>query len=346
VLAPVGGASSRRLARLLPAALVAAALGYSPAASAQPSKLDKDAARTLVYQGDERMRKRDYDGARKAYERAHEIMQVPTTGIELARAHLWMGQLVEAKQVLEGFAHDESNKGEPAVFAKTRRDARELLDKLAKRIPRVKLELEGEELDPEAQGANITVMVDDVPVIEWQGDVDVNPGSHELVVAAPGYLTAIQTFDLAEGASASIAVKLEREPPSASPAASAPAADAPESSSMPWVLTGVGFGAAALFGTIGAVTGAMSLSDASSVSDQCAGDACPPTVADDLDRSRTLAHVSTTMFVLTGVGAVLGGVGLYLVVSDDDADATGDDGTDADAAVLLGPTHAALRLRF
>ena len=41
----------------------------------------------------------DLEGALKRYEAAHEIMGVPTTGIEVARTRAKLGQLVEARAV-------------------------------------------------------------------------------------------------------------------------------------------------------------------------------------------------------------------------------------------------------
>jgi hypothetical protein len=104
------------------------------------------------------------------------------------------------------------------------------------------------------------------------------------------------------------------EPPSAPPPAQ-PTADTGSgsgSSNLPaWILFGVA-GASA----IGAgVTGAVALGEHSS-----AKSSCSPTCTDDqLATGRTMALTST---VLTGVAAVAAGVGIVLVLTHDDGEAT------------------------
>jgi hypothetical protein len=51
-------------------------------------------------EGDGKFAAKDYAGALKAYEAAHAIMQVPSTGLPLAKAQLERGLLVEARDTL------------------------------------------------------------------------------------------------------------------------------------------------------------------------------------------------------------------------------------------------------
>ncbi|MBI4704935.1 MAG: hypothetical protein HY744_27840 [Deltaproteobacteria bacterium] len=72
----------------------------------------------------------------------------------------------------------------------------------------------------------------------------------------------------------------------------------------------VGFGVAAVGLVAGTVTGAITLSNASVLHDECTGGICQPEWHEDLDTSYALAHVSTASFAVAGAGAVLGLVGL------------------------------------
>jgi hypothetical protein len=63
---------------------------------------------------------------------------------------------------------------------------------------------------------------------------------------------------------------------------------------------------------VGAVTGAVSLSQASSIKSQCNGNACPSNLKDEHDRAVVLGNVSTATFVIGGAALATGGVLLYL----------------------------------
>jgi isocitrate lyase len=57
----------------------------------------RNTARDLMDQGDERVAHQDYAAALTLYRAAHDIMNVPTTGIEVARTLSSLGKLVEAR---------------------------------------------------------------------------------------------------------------------------------------------------------------------------------------------------------------------------------------------------------
>jgi hypothetical protein len=314
------------------AACLAAWWLVAPAVRAQPSVIDKDTARTLVQQGDERAKRGDVKGALEAYKHADEIMGVPTTGIEVGRSYVKLGRLVEAKAAFQRVTRHPPRRGEPAPFTGARKAALRLIRQLRPRIPRLTLTIEGEGLELEEKRAEVAVLIGGALVAEWQSAIEVNPGRHEVVVAIPGYETVTKSIELAERASESLYFFLAREVVGKS-------APPPESSSAsaPWVASYIGLAGTVLFGAAGTVTGVLSLSDASAVSEQCVGNACPPRVDEQLKRSRTLAHVSTTMFVLTGLAAASGMVGLALALGDDEK--VGSDSEDVDEKQVRGSAH-------
>lgn len=102
-------------------------------------------------------------------------------------------------------------------------------------------------------------------------------------------------------------------------------------------LVWVGFGVAAAGSILGGITGGISLSQASDLEDQCPNDVCPPDKEGDVDGMMTLGHVSTVSFVVAGVGAAVGVVGLLLP--------GGDESPEGDVALqpVIGPGVLGLR---
>ncbi len=268
----------------------------------KPSEVDKDAARALVQQGDERRQVKDYAGALQAYRSADEIMGVPTTSIEVARMELKLGHLVEAKAAFKRAASHRIKPGEPPPFTRARRDAKRQAARLNKRIPRITVDVLG--VPPEI---TIELQLDDEPQASWYGVLRVNPGEHTIKVSAAGFVAQSETFELEERQEHTVTLTLEEALP-----------DKPEQPAAPsWhrPVAYAGFAVAGVSLIAGSITGGLSLSDAAELTGSCNGDACPPEMEDTLSRRHTLAHVSTTGFVLAGIGAAVGTVGLVLSLS-------------------------------
>jgi hypothetical protein len=293
-----------------------AALALLPglARAGQPNEIDRDAARALVQQGDARAQEGDWQGALEAYRRADDIMGVPTTSIEVGRAALKLGKLVQAKAAFERAARHKPTPGEPAPFTRARSDARRLAKEVAPRIAHLRVSIAGAR-----EGAEIEVAVDEEPVEAWARESPIDPGTHVVVASAEGHEPASETFVLTEGENKELTLRLV---PLATAAPPTPDPVAPDSPGVMWPVAITGFSVAGAGVLIGAVCGGISLSEASTVKDRCDDEgACSPEVADALDRSRTLAHVSTASFVVAGVGAAVGIVGLVLALGEDDKDA-------------------------
>jgi hypothetical protein len=71
----------------------------SLALAAAPTAQDRERARALMDAGDARFEAKQYAAALEQYRGADEIMQVPTTGIEVGRALERLGRLLEAREV-------------------------------------------------------------------------------------------------------------------------------------------------------------------------------------------------------------------------------------------------------
>jgi len=174
-----------------------AVLLVTPSVSyAEPSSADKETARNLMKEGDSKFSARDYAGALKAYRAAHAIMQVPSTGLPLAKAQIEEGQLVEARDTLLQVVRHPKSATEPKAFAKAREEAEELSQKLLPRIPSLVIVVMGAPSDA------VTVTVDGaaIPSAALSAPRKVNPGSHTLTASASGFQTASTTIKVAEGA--------------------------------------------------------------------------------------------------------------------------------------------------
>jgi hypothetical protein len=74
----------------------------------------------------------------------------------------------------------------------------------------------------------------------------------------------------------------------------------------------IGGGVAALGIGVGAVTGLMAMSKASSVKDACNGTTCPRSIDGDLSSGRTMGNISTIAFAVGGAGLATMVVGLVI----------------------------------
>jgi hypothetical protein len=280
----------------------------APRGWAEPTQIDKDAARTLLEQGDERVAAGDLEGALTAYRQADDIMRVPTTSIEVAKVALELNHLVIAHDALRRTAKYPEKRGEPAPFTKARIEAKRMLHDLKPRIPMLTVEVQGAPAE-----VDVEVQIDEEGIDAWGSPLRIDPGLHQIRAEAVGYRPAEREIVLQEGEKRTVVLELVPLVEGDRPRAVDPS---------PWwtvATVSMPIGGACLI--TGAVTGGLSLSYAADVKDQCVGDLCPPTVQDQLERSRTLAHVSTAMFAVGGAGAVLGIVAVIVAATGGDDEA-------------------------
>ena len=301
-------ASSRALAVVL--VLFAIAIPRS-AWSAAPSPEEKETARAMMDAGHAQRDAGDHKAALALFDGADAIMHVPTTGLEVAREYVALGQLVEARDAIQRVIRSPKTEDEPEVFREARNKAAALDDELVKRIPAVRITVSGAPED-----APMQIMVDGqpVPVAALVAPFRMNPG-HHVVVATVASTDVRQEVDVTEGQTVPVTLAF---PSSASaPEANAPSPSEPSAeggggaSAVPWLRWG-GFGLAAAGIGVGAVTGAMSLSSTNSAKEHCVNNNCPPSSWSDIDSAHTTATVSTVAFCAAGVGAALAVISLFI----------------------------------
>ncbi len=287
-----------------------ALLGASATALAEPTAAEKETARSLMAQGRARRAAFDYKGALEAFKLAHEIMKVPSTGLEVGRSLAEVGQLTEALDMLLSIARSPKKSGEPWQFGQARAEAAELADSLVIRIPSLSLKLSN--IPP--GDPPIKIWIDGTEMassVVLGAPIKLNPGAHKIVVRV-GAAERKANVNLVESKTTELTIDM------AGTAPVGPADDAPKPKEAPpptvvtqtSTLTYVGFGLAGAGVLVGGIAGLVTLSKASSVKEQCTDLRCPTRAHDDLSTAHTMANVSNIGFAVAGVGVGLGIIGL------------------------------------
>jgi hypothetical protein len=282
----------------------------------QHSAADIAQARQLFNQGEDLRNNGDTKGALEKFKAAHALAGTPITGVELGRTYMQLGQLVEAHETFLSIARIPVLKEETPRSTAARKEAAQLADLVAPRIPSVSITITGGPPD------QVSVSIDGVPVpaAALTSPRLLDPGPHT-IVATVGGARGESSVQLKEGETKPVELKLApapaasqgstQETPAGSSSPAAAEAPPPVRGGL-GPLVYVGGGVAVVGLGVGAVTGLMAMSKASSVKDACNGTTCPRSVDGDLSSGRTLGNVSTIAFVVGGAGLATLIVGLVL----------------------------------
>jgi hypothetical protein len=281
-------------------------VAHGGVASAQPSTSEKESARNLMDEGDRRRNAGDLRGALKAYSDADGIMGVPTTTIEVARTEAALGQLLEAREAITRLLRFPSKPNEPAVFGSARRAAEALATEIAARLPTIQVSATA---DP---GQHADVDIDGEPIAA-SAPRKVNPGSHVIAVRV-GTAQHSETVTLVERETKMMLVDMRTT--RKQPVAETRAIASPRHSSLAVGLLYGGYGVGAAGLLVGSITGILSISKTNSLKDRCPSNACPVGSQSDIDTAQSLGNVSTVGFVIAGIGAAVGTVGLVMVLGE------------------------------
>lgn len=287
-----------------------------PMRAAEPTESDKATARSLMDQGDKATQSGDFQAALEAYRGADDIMKVPTTGIELGKAQLKLGLLLEAQTTFLRVARHPTETGEPSVFADARVEAQQLAAGIPARLPSVLLEFSGvaSNVDPHV-AIDGTVMPPATLALPRQ----VNPGEHRLVALAKGFKKIEQTFTATEGKEVTVTLAFEPEARGTTvpePKDGEPAGSGAQIGGGTWACLGVGLG----FAILGAALGGYALKEGKRLQAECDDGVCTGANAEALDRATKTAHAATASLAVGG--AVLATFVILLIVdlTSDDAD--------------------------
>jgi hypothetical protein len=316
---------------------VAVCLSVAAPALAQ-SASDKETARSLMDQGFDLRNHGDLNGALARFKAANAIMHVPTTALEVAHTQVALGRLVEARDTLAQIMTSVPSPGEPHQFRTARAEAQTLDASLEARVPAVTVTVTGA-----AGGAPVGLSVDGVAVpaavIGLPRRLD--PG-HHVFVATTSTQEGRAEIDVAEGDKKDVSITLATvakpaPPPPVHEETPPPVPESHRSYALPIVFFTVGgVGLVA-----GAITGAIELSQQSSLSTNCPNHVCPPSQYSALDGANVLATISTVAVIVGGAGLV-GGVITLLVGGKSSAPAP----TEARVEPWIGLGSAGIRGTF
>lgn len=321
--------------------LTAIILVSAPIASAQPTESERETARSLMDEGDRLMAASDFPGALKRYQAAHQIMGVPTTGIEVARTQEKLGLLVEARAIALEVAHSPAAPKEPPVFGEARSQAAELAQQLEGRVPSVVIAVQPPGISP------LSAKLDAIrlPEATLGLPVKVNPGEHTLEVTAEGYLPEAVTFTVAEREQRDLVVTLTPGQPTvdadggsaaAVPSSSSANVTVDEPQSAPsYTATYVAFGIAGVAGLVGGGAGVYSLMKTSDAKKFCDGNSCTESARPLTEDANTYAWVAN---VGLGVAVLAAGYGVYTLLSQP-ADTARARSAAEGLALTVGPTR-------
>jgi hypothetical protein len=269
--------------------LFATLLWLAPmAAAAEPTALDRSTARTLADKGADLFDAGKYAEAIEDFREAEKLVHAPTHLLYLARAYAKLGKLVEAHQAYDGILTDPFiTPTSPSPFRGARERAQAEDAPLVERIPTVKLLV----TSPDTALVQVTIDGKRIEPVAWSEPIPVNPGSHRIEATGRGLVSDIKPVMVNERDRVNVALSLRWQGP------------------LYPAIIALGAGGLAL--TIGTVTGALSLSKVSELSERCPQQHCLPADQSIGDSARALGSASTAGFIL---GGVLIGAGVTLAI--------------------------------
>jgi len=298
--------TSNRLRAFSLAALVAIATPIAPAFAQQPSASDLETARDLNKQGKELRAQGRLHEALEKFKAAHDLGRTPVTGIELARTHVLLNQLVEAREVCLGIARMPVASDETERSATARAEAAKLAEDLRPRIPSVTVKLAGV---PPGVTATVTIDKRALPAAAIGQPHKVNPGPHEIVARIANGPESRANVDVKEGEAREVPLTVQAPPDHVvvgGPIAAPQPAPRSKVAMIGFTFAGVGL-------ALGTMTGLLASSKKSNLDSLCSTQKrCGPDAYDDLDAARSFATISTVSFIVGGIGLAVGFYGLVL----------------------------------
>jgi hypothetical protein len=308
----------RFIALGLASTLVVSLVTPAALAQEQPQAESVAAARSLGLQGIKLADAGDCKGAIEKLSRAESLYHAPTILGRLGECQVQVGQIVLGTENLNRVVREQLAPNAPKAFRDAQERAKGVLNSALPKIARLTVKV-----DPADAKPQVLVAGAPIPPALLGVERPTDPGTHEVVVTAPGYLEQKTSVTLAEGVSQELALKLEKDPNAAglqpepapppppvvvAPPPAPPADTGPKkNNTLAYVALGVG-GAGMI---VGGISGFLALGKKSDL-EGCVDEKCPSSQRDTLDSARTMATVSTVGFAVGFVGL---GAGVVLLLT-------------------------------
>lgn len=181
-----------------------------PCASARALDSDGEAYEAAITAAVAHYRNKEWQAARDAFARAHELRPSARTFRGLGLSAYYAHDDVAAATALQSALDDPRN----ALDPEQRAQVADLLERVRPRIAHVSIN---------AKPETVVIQVDGLAITGQQGHFML-PGKHRLLVSAPGFLDYREEFEVSGGQRMSLRVVLEPKPEEKPVAAAAPAA--------------------------------------------------------------------------------------------------------------------------
>lgn len=130
--------------------------------------------------------------------RAEELRHSPTRVLYMARCQYKLGKLIEARTLYERVLGEKLPRNAPSNLLDQREEAKKEIEIVRVRTPRVKLVLSG------IPANESRVFVNGVRIVEWNKEIELNPGQHTIEVTSAGAEPLLRTFTVNEGRSKTV----------------------------------------------------------------------------------------------------------------------------------------------
>lgn len=301
------------------------------------SAADLESARDLFKQANDLRDAGDLKGALVKYKAAHALGNTPATGLELGRAYMDSGLLVEARETLLAIDNIAKKPNESERTKGARAEASKLVGALHDRIPSLTVIVDGA---PASVTPTVTLDGVAIPAAAIGIERKINPGDHVIVVSVAGR-DATTNVSLAERDSRTVHVVAPSPPveapvvtpmtpvappeppvvmpivppaPTSPPIEWHPPRQTPSQTSIPagaWVVGSLGLVA----WSVTAITGGMAISKKGDVASHCNQyKQCDSVGLAAVSSGSTFATVATITSIVGAVG-IVGAVVIGLVGS-------------------------------
>ena len=278
----------------------------------------RSAARQLATQGSEAYEAENYSAAYDRFNRAYQLVSVPTVGIWSARSLVKLGRWVEASERYLEIERTPLAENAPPEHTKAKEEAAAERKDLLARLPQVRVLIEGADvgdvfvtlngkvLKSALVGVNTPVDPGTLSVKGVRGEDVVDATVQVAERQVQDVKLVFKPVDATPGAVAPEPTSETENPVNSPPAVSADVSPGSGQRTLSYVALGLGGVGLA----VGATFGIIAMGDKGDLDDKCNADRqCGPELADDVDSydtSRTISSIGLIGgAVLVGAGAVL-----------------------------------------
>jgi hypothetical protein len=190
---------------LMLSAPLALSASSATTARAQVSDSERAAARQLFSEGDKLQTDGKYDEALDKFQRAQKVFSAPTNMLRIAQCQAMLGKLVESAETYRTLIRTPLPPGSPPAFGQAVEQAKVELGQVEPRVPTVKIDVTpanapNMQVQLNGQTLNAALLGEPLPL---------DPGTHKILVFAPGYASSEQSVTLKERDKKSLAFNLK-----------------------------------------------------------------------------------------------------------------------------------------